>query len=181
MKALDRVLQRWRISKVLPFIPRGGRVLDVGCADGVLYHQHSAIGEYVGMDPEYPPRTLGPRAHTLRGFFPADLPPGPPYDAIVMLAMLEHVPAEALQPLARACAESLRPGGRVLLTVPAPRVDDILDVLKALRLIDGMSLEEHHGYDIAQTRPLFESQGLRTHAHRSFQLGLNHLFVFEKP
>ena len=63
-----------------------------------------------------------------------------------MLAVLEHVqPAE--QPVfAAACAKHLRPGGLLVVTTPAPAVDLILDVLTFLRLIDGMSLEQHYGF-----------------------------------
>jgi len=96
-----------------------------------------------------------------------------------MLAVLEHVPDAAV--LARECARLLAPGGRVVITVPDARVDRILDVLHRLRLIHGMSLEEHHGYDVGQTRPVFEGAGLKAAAWRRFELGLNNLFVFEKP
>jgi hypothetical protein len=43
-----------------------------------------------------------------------------------------------------------------------------------------MSTEEHHGFDVGQTVPIFERAGFRLHAARSFQLGLNRLFVFER-
>jgi hypothetical protein len=68
----------------------------------------------------------------------------------------------------------------VIVTVPSPRVDDILGVLTRLRLVKGMSLEEHYGFDPAQTESVFSPPRFRV-AHRGrFQLGLNNLFVFEK-
>ncbi len=53
-------------------------------------------------------------------------------------------------------------------------------LLKRLRLIDGMSLEEHHGYDVGETTAIFGEPDFRLVRHRKFQLGLNNLFIFER-
>ena len=96
-----------------------------------------------------------------------------------MLAVLEHFPEDAYAGLGANCARFLKPNGRLVITVPSPLVDRILVVLKGLRLVDGMSLEEHHGYDTTRTRTVFEPR-FRLIRHQRFQLGLNNLFVFEK-
>ena len=63
-----------------------------------------------------------------------------------MLAVLEHIPVEQHAAVADSCAALLRPGGRVIITVPSPRVDGILHVLMRLRMISGMAAHEHYGF-----------------------------------
>ncbi len=182
MKAIDRLLQRWRIAKAKPWIRPGSRVLDIGCHHGELFEQlGDRIGEGVGIDPHLPAPVNGSRFRLLPGMFPAALGDDPaPFDAITLLAVLEHIPEAAQEPFARECARALAPGGVLVITVPSPLVDKILTVLTALRLIDGMSLEEHHGFDPTTSPRLFEEHGLSLVAARRFQLGLNHLFVLRK-
>ncbi len=165
-----------------PFIAAGARVLDVGCGDAALSRLVPGIGEYVGIDPAAEDEVRGPSFRLVRGALPHPCPPLEPFDAIVMLATVEHVPAEALPELARACAGLLRERGKVLATVPDARVDAILEVLAGLRLIDAsdMKVHEHHGFEAGRTVALFEESGFRLARRAPFQFGLNNLFVFEK-
>jgi 2-polyprenyl-3-methyl-5-hydroxy-6-metoxy-1,4-benzoquinol methylase len=97
-----------------------------------------------------------------------------------MLAVLEHISAEAQANLVKACADLLRDGGRVIITVPSPSVDYILSLLQKLRLIDGMSLAQHFGFDPQDTKLLFRPPVFNLCCQVRHRLGLNHLFVFEK-
>jgi hypothetical protein len=60
-------------------------------------------------------------------------------------------------------------------------VDRIIDVLRTLRLVEGMDIEAHHGFETEETPGYFARAGLRLLRHERFELGLNHLFVFELP
>jgi 2-polyprenyl-3-methyl-5-hydroxy-6-metoxy-1,4-benzoquinol methylase len=179
VKPLDRFLQRWRARVASPWVPRGARLLDVGCADGVfLRHLGERVASAVGVDPDAQPARTG-RFEVRRESFPGPQPFGDAsFDCIAILAVLEHVPDPPA--LARECHRVLAPGGCVVITVPHPFVDRILDVLMALHLLDGMEAEAHHGFDPRSTVPVFESAGFRTRVERSFQLGLNRLFVFDR-
>jgi SAM-dependent methyltransferase len=181
MKFLDRLLQRWRVAKARPYISANARVLDIGCDDGALFRLVPAVGEGVGIDPFIPASSSHGRFVLIKGWFPQDLPDDTPYDAITLLAVLEHLPVDQQVRLAEACTRCLKPGGRLLITVPSPAVDRVLAVLKFLRVIDGMSLEQHYGFDAGQTPALFTAAGLRLLRRRRFQLGLNNFFAFEKP
>jgi len=181
MKSIDRLLQRWRISKARRFIAPGARILDIGSADGALFRQLNISGaQGMGIDPTLKSDADADGVPLIAGFFPKDMPATGPFDVITMLAVLEHFPPVQYGELKRGCAEFLKPGGRLIITVPSPAVDHILAVLKFFRLIDGMSLEEHHGYDVNRTPEIFPAKKFRLLKRTSFQLGLNNLFVFER-
>ena len=96
------------------------RILDVGCGDGLLFDRLSRFGEVDGLEPDaslvQDPRWRG-RIRTL-GLGPGLSFPVR-YDLVMMLDVLEHI-ADDLGALRAACA-ALRPGGHLLLTVPALR------------------------------------------------------------
>jgi len=181
MKSIDRLLQRWRIARARRFINPGARILDIGSADGALFRQLNISGaQGMGIDPTLKSNATVDGQPMIAGFFPKDMPSVEPFDVITMLAVLEHFPPAQYGELRRGCVKFLKPGGRLIITVPSPAVDHILSMLKFLRLIDGMSLEEHHGYDVNQTPAIFPAEDFRLLKRATFQLGLNNLFVFER-
>jgi 2-polyprenyl-3-methyl-5-hydroxy-6-metoxy-1,4-benzoquinol methylase len=158
----------------------GARVLDIGCHQGeFLRGMGDRIGPSTGLDPLARPETgehyriLAQAFHEPTAFADAS------FEAVVLLATLEHIRDK--EPLARECRRLLSPGGRVIVTVPTPFVDSIVALLCRLRLADDMSLEEHHGFDPAQTPTIFARQGFELEHIGSFQLGLNRIFIFRKP
>jgi SAM-dependent methyltransferase len=181
MKLADRVLQRWRIRKIRPYLKPGARVLDIGSVDGVLFSQVPNLARgCFGIDPTLKTKIEMVKFTLLPGFFPKDMPAVAPFDAITLLAVLEHFPPTECAAVAAGCAKFLAPGGLLLITVPSPAVDKILAALKFFRLIEGMSLEEHHGYEVAQTTQIFSDPPFELVRRATFQLGLNNLFVFRR-
>ena len=179
MKAIDRVLQRWRIRKAARHIPPGTRVLDVGCGDGALFRflgPRVDIG--VGIDPLAQETPAKAPFRLIRGFFPHDMPEMPPFHAITALAVVEHLPDDVMAGFIAGCSRFLLPEGRLILTVPSPFVDRILAVLRFARLIDGMSLEQHHGASPSAIAASFAKPPFVLRHKERFQLGLNNLFVF---
>lgn len=184
MKPLDRLLQRWRMEKLRGHLRPGDRVLDIGSADGALFRTFPWLGGGVALDPEPWPVRLPAQVRHVAGQFPEVLESEPDafqegFDAVVLLAVLEHIPLDAQQAFAEGCRQVLRPGGLALMTVPGPAVDQILDVLMAARIVDGMEVGQHYGYEPEQTSPLFRGAGFAQLTHRRFQLGLNHFFAFK--
>jgi SAM-dependent methyltransferase len=178
---LDRELQRQRIVQVRPWVPEGGAVLDIGCGDGALFRALGArIATGHGLDPRLRQPFRAAHVMLVPGLFPDDVPQGVTYDAITMTAVLEHFPEAVQRELAGHAARLLRPGGRVIITVPSAAVDRILAVLVRLGLAGGQAEDEHWGFDAGSTGTLFPPPAFRLLKRRSFQFGLNNLFVFER-
>ncbi|WP_405575642.1 methyltransferase domain-containing protein [Winogradskyella sp. Asnod2-B02-A] len=182
MKFIDRFLRNWRIKMVKPYIRANDSVLDIGCFDETLFEKLKTkpILSSIGIDPLLPQPIEGENYTLLPGKFPDDLKKKQTFDSITMLAVLEHIPTDEQVQLRDNCCQYLNTKGRIIITVPSPFVDHILWILTKLKLIDGMSLEEHYGFKVKDVPVIFNSEQLRLIKHKRFQLGLNNLFVFEK-
>ena len=101
------------------------------------------------------------------------------YDVIFALAVFEHFSEIALLESSEIIADMLTDQGILIVTVPHPFVDNILDALQAPKLIEGQALEEHHGFD-PRTLKAVLSKHLMLKDHIKFQFGLNNLFIFNK-
>ena len=138
------------------------------------------ISHGVGIEPTLDERVVTEHYELIPGSFPDQRPRDIQFDVITMLAVLEHIPPSQQALLGDACAALLKPGGRIVITVPSPRVDDILHVLLRLHLIAGIAAHEHYGFDPDDTPGIFRGPRYRVVERRRFQLGLNNLFVFVK-
>ncbi len=180
MTWLDRYLQKWRIQEARRKLPPGARVLDIGTHDGTLFRLTRARG--VGIDPELGAEISIPGVTLVKGSFPEDLPklPDESFDAVTALAVVEHVPEGELLTWAETIARLVVPGGLLIMTVPDPVVDTILHVLMRLNLVEGMAAHQHHRFQVDNLDHIFTAPLWQRAEHRTFQLGLNHLFVFER-
>lgn len=180
MKQGDVLLQRWRIKMAAGELPQGAHVLDIGCSDGLLFRVlKDRIASGVGVDSDSVPEDFD-GFRFVRGRAPDDLPSGETFDAITMLAVLEHIPADAQRSLAEDCRALLKDTGRVICTVPSPRVDGLIQLGKRAGILDGMQEHEHYGFEPSHTVQLFVDRGFTLRRARRFQFGLNNLFVFDK-
>jgi 2-polyprenyl-3-methyl-5-hydroxy-6-metoxy-1,4-benzoquinol methylase len=183
LKKLDYYLQQVRIKKAAYFVRDGDDILDIGSGDGALFRwvsKEKIQFSGIGMDPELPVEILSPNYRILKERFPSESIKNRLFTVITALAVLEHIPMEELKSFIRDCRNQLKTGGLIVITVPSKWVDPILNLLIKMRVIDGMEVEQHHGYDTNLTIPLFEENGFELVRHRRFQFGLNNLFVFRK-
>ena len=112
------------LARLRQELGRGLDVLDIGCGNGTALTRFLvAPGDKVlGIDPhgpsiEYATRRLAaPGLEFRQQLAESLLAAGRSYDAIVLGDVLEHLPQP--QSTLAAAAQLLRPGGRVLLTIP---------------------------------------------------------------
>ena len=183
MKLIDKILRQWRVGVALQALPRLPKaIFDIGCDDGYLLKKFDGLNiQLDGCDPRLIIKIDFLNSIILKGYFPyilnsAILPRK--YDAIFALAVFEHFSALDLEISSRKIAEILADDGKLIVTIPHPFVDRILDFLTTVKLIDGQALEEHHGFDPESLINIFSSHLILKYRKR-FQLGLNNLFVFE--
>ena len=180
MKIGDYLIQNWRMRVAARWIMRGSRVLDIGCHQGEFFEfLGNRINPSIGIDPLLASSTRMIRHQLFPWIFHDILPfKNQSFDAITLLATIEHMNNK--DAIVKESWRLLRPGGRVVITAPGSIVDDILSILKILRIVDGMSLDEHHGFNIKELPDTFKKEGFVLKAWQKFQLGLNNLFVFER-
>jgi 2-polyprenyl-3-methyl-5-hydroxy-6-metoxy-1,4-benzoquinol methylase len=184
LKLIDKALRLWRVSVALKSVPKNiNAVFDIGCDDGYLLKRiANGSARLDGCDPRLSPSLTILNSKLLKGFFPAvmdEVKSNVQYDVIFALAVFEHFTEADLTKSSHYISEMLMDNGRLIVTVPHPFVDTILDVLMAFRLIDGQALEEHHEFDPNNLVEVL-SKGLILKSRRRFQLGLNNVFIFEK-
>jgi SAM-dependent methyltransferase len=123
--------RRWFLSDVLPKIPPGADVLELGCGPGVDAIQLAAGRRYVGVD--ISPRMISlarARVPTCR-FIEHDLAalerPKDSVDAVVSIFVFGHLPPEEHLPTLARISEWLRPNGLLCASFPSGADEDVED------------------------------------------------------
>ncbi len=180
MRFGDYFIQLWRMRVAARWIPEGSRVLDIGCHQGEFFKfLGRKIAPSVGFDPLYQ------ESNELKiyRFFSKEFDEKTSFedgsfDFVTLLATIEHIQQKAT--LAKEAGRLLRTGGHIVITVPSPFVDKILSILLIFHIVDGMSLEEHHGFSPDDLPGIFTPEGFILKRIEKFQLGLNNLYIFER-
>lgn len=121
-------------EELLPHIPAGARVLDLGCGSGLLLGllaRTRGVRAAIGVDPSPPAvaraRRMAARLRTEGGSAPeflvgdeGSVPPGT-FDVVTAVDVLHHVPVSGQREFVRAAARRVAPGGALLYKDLAPR------------------------------------------------------------
>lgn len=182
--ALEPLLRRMRVSRVLPTVLRhqNCHLLDIGCGweARLLRALEPYIERGVGIDfkaPDIRSAKITTERLTLDQRLPAA---SGSFDVVTMLAVLEHLgrPSEVVSEIYRV----LKPGGRVVITVPSKAAKPVLEFLAyRLHIVSEAEIRDHKKYyDRKSLIELFASAGFAIERHQYFQLGMNNFLVARK-
>lgn len=179
VNVVDRLIQKRRFRAASSWVPSGARLLDIGAHGGDFFdYLGDRIGPSVGLDPEVHSDYRAGRHSILAGYFP-ERAPQEQFDAASLLAVVEHLDDDTLASAARSLAELVRAGGRVIVTMPSPSADGLLDTMQRVGLIHGMDLEAHRQLTVESLIDIWAECGLQLFEYRRFEFGLNNLAVFK--
>ncbi len=145
-----------RLAAVHPF----GRILDVGCGDGLFFAELRCFGDPYGIEPAAEALTPGgpwrDRIHA--GRLDASYQPAHKFGLVLALDVIEHVadPHAFLEHVHRV----LEPGGWFIATVPAFRAlwtahDDLNQHVTRYRRHEFAGLVAGHGLEVVHSRYFF--------------------------
>lgn len=178
---LSLAVKRRRIRQAVARLAPGDRVLDLGSGLGEIVESLPPGVAYLGVerDPYMVDRCRDrfPGMKFLRADFLEEPLPAGPWDAVLLLAVLEHLARpEELLDRARAV---LAPGGRIIATTPHPRGRGILETLARVGLLSSFAEEEHERLlDRGALEAAGRAAGLRLVDYTTFLAGLNQCAVF---
>ncbi|MEK7649498.1 MAG: class I SAM-dependent methyltransferase [Patescibacteria group bacterium] len=144
--SFDKMLRRFRIRKIERFVREGSVLCDLGCGREafLLKHFSRKIKHGYGFDKYITAEEGG--AYTLKALELDDKVPLPDatVDLVTILAALEHFSDEAgmLSEVYRV----LKPGGRVVITVPTWRNKPLLEMLASWGVINKDEILDHKRY-----------------------------------
>ena len=182
---LEPILRKFRLKKIMAVIKAETdcHLLDVGCGFkySLLKCAEPFIRRGVGVDfkvEEVNTEILS--THRIVLLDQLDFPDRE-FTIVTMLAVLEHL-AHPVQ-ICREISRVLRPGGKLLLTVPSRRAKPVLEFLAyKVGVVSEAEIRDHKKYyNKADLMELFaQIEDLEIISHSTFQLGMNNYCVVQK-
>ena len=181
-KPLEKFLKYLRSQKALLYVKKDAVLLDIGCGEDFWFLKRISwqIRQGFGIDVKIKKanwRNLKIIRHDLNA---SDLPFDDNYfDCVTALAVLEHV-ASAKKSLAQ-IYRVLKPGGNLIMTVPATKAKPILRILAGLNLLDRKNINQHKRYfEKKDLQQILTGAGFKNTKHSYFQLGFNNFIHAKK-
>lgn len=180
---VDEVIAKWRLSKVTGEIGKNDEVLDFGCGhQGYFLKYISAnIKSGMGIDYDAPEKNAG--NIKFKKFKYVDKLPleNSSFDAVVMLAVLEHIDLDKVKLLFSEFNRVLRQRGKIILTTPTKLSKPLLELLAGFKIINRGEIADHKKYysknDVVK---LASKTGFKIVSYKLFQLGFNSVAVLKK-
>ena len=179
---IDFLIQKRRIAIIEKYVPKDSSLLDIGCGyyPQNLVSLETRIKKGVGIDRDIPEMSPSGKISFVKHYIERTLPfPSGEFDCITALAVLEHL--EYPREIIGECYRILKPGGRIIVTVPSNYSKPILLVLAGLGLISREEVYSHrHYFSKSELDKLLSEAHFIKKSTRFYNLFMNLLLVFEK-
>jgi 2-polyprenyl-3-methyl-5-hydroxy-6-metoxy-1,4-benzoquinol methylase len=176
---LSTLVERWRLQKAAQYIYANDTVLDLACGEGNLIAYLSPTARYLGIDVSDSSIRAARRRYPSRQFILGDLTQleldaFKPFDVVVILAFLEHLPVPST--VVASAAAVLTTGGRIIITTPSPHGRKIHALGAQLGLFSRDAAREHYTFlNKEELRRIGQSCRLEMIVYRRFMFGFNQL------
>ena len=169
------ILRQRFLDEIGQYLPRTGRVLDVGCGFGLFSLYYASVSpalEIVGIDRNAARIAMARRAAQRLGLANVrydvgdarDFRGGETFDGAYMLDIIHHIPPETVRPLLEQLAKALPPGARLVIKDVERRPAYKRWFTHALdKVMDPRSPVRYWGAEELQL--LVEGTGFRVHRH----------------
>ena len=133
-------------DKKIPSELRSGKILDIGCGYFPNFLIKTNFNKKYGIDPSYKIKNSFDDIELIQMDIKKEekLPFNDNFfDVITLLAVYEHIEPTRLNKTLSEILRVLKPGGRFILTTPAPWTDKLLRFMANLNLVSREEIYEH--------------------------------------
>jgi SAM-dependent methyltransferase len=137
-------------NRLIPSVCRTGCIADIGCGRYPYFLLNTIFSRKIGLDKSIEEALTKSEQTPNITFITHDVEQDPTLpiednscDVVTMLAVIEHLEPNLVLPLLSAIHRILKPGGRLIVTVPAGWTDSLLRTMARLKLVSPVEIEEH--------------------------------------
>ncbi len=176
----DSILRNIRKKQALKYIPKNSVCCDICCSRGkFLKRIEPIIKKGTGIDAKVKNHESG--KITLINYIISEVIPlkNNTYDLVTLLASIEHF--DNPENILRESNRILKKSGRIILTTPLTKSDNILRFMAKMGIIDKSLIDEHKElFDPKKIKFVLEKIGFKDIKIKTFELGLNMIVIARK-
>ena len=177
-------VRSWFLGEVLARLPEGSRVLELGCGPGIDAAALAAGRRYAGVDLSSVQLSLArrrvPSARFVIGDFTSMVFRPGSLDGVVAFYAFNHVPQKEVAPTFQRIFEWLRPGGRLMSSLPTIAAEDRVEEWLGVPMFFA-SLAVSYERLLHETGFLFELSEYREEVDPRYGPNGHHWVIARKP